>query len=428
MGAKIRKFLEKTKELCLYFLKSLFLYHFLINFAPNLQHYYINMSKKLTILIAFLCAASCQISAQTVDSQFTSQPMSKSTSWSAFKHLDLGLELGTTGIGVQLSTPLASWARLRTGFTYMPAIEVPMTFGIQVGNDPSKSKSRFQKMSKLVYDNYGMVLDDEVDMIGKPANFWNWNVIVDIYPLKNNKHWHISGGFYLGPSHIAKAYNTTEDMQSLLAVNIYNNLYGKFVNDRMDYYNQQGTDHYIPEVLYEVKLFDLSALGEQYNFNTDPYMLDMLYKKFKDYGAMGVRVGDYVNDVYYPEDVYLTLEDGTQVLMHKAGDVLHAAGDPYIMRPDVTGMVKADMHVNRFKPYVGIGYEGNLSKKDDRWKIAVDGGVLFWGGSPEVITHEGVDLVHDVKNVSGKVGSYVDAIEKFKVYPMLNVRFTRRLF
>ena len=91
-------------------------------------------------------------------------------------------------------------------------------------------------------------------------------------------------------------------------------------------------------------------------------------------------------------------------------------------------MVKADMHVNRFKPYVGIGYEGNLSKKDDRWKIAVDGGVLFWGGSPEVITHEGVDLVHDVKNVSGKVGSYVDAIEKFKVYPMLNVRFTRRLF
>ena len=37
---------------------------------------------------------------------------------------------------------------------------------------------------------------------------------------------------------IAKAYNTTEDMQSLLAVNIYNNLYGKFVNDRMDYYNQ----------------------------------------------------------------------------------------------------------------------------------------------------------------------------------------------
>jgi len=298
-----------------------------------------------------------------------------------------------------------------------------------VGSDPSKSKSKLQRMSKLIHDNFGMTIDDNVDMIGKPSNFWNWNVIVDFYPLKNNKHWHISGGFYLGPSRIAKAYNTTEDMQSLLAVNIYNSMYGKFVNDRVNYYMEKGTDHYIPEIIYEVKLFDFSALGEQYeSLSNDPEMLKMLYNRFKGAGPMGVHVGDYVNDVLYPEDVFLTLDDGTQVLVHKKGDVMHAAGDPYIMRPDETGMVKAEMHVKQFKPYVGIGYEGNLSKKNDRWKIGIEGGVLFWGGSPKVITHEGVDLVHDVKNVSGKVGSYVDAIDKFKVYPMLNVHITHRLF
>ena len=394
------------------------------------------MSMKTTILTAALLVAASHVWAQFTTEAELEPPVKSSMRSTAFSHLDLGLELGTTGIGVQLSTPLTSWARLRTGFSWMPPIEVPMTFGIQVGNDAAKSSSRFQKMSKLVYDNYGMTLDDRVDMIGKPANFWNWSVIVDFYPLKNNKHWHISGGFYLGPSRIAKTYNTAEDVQSLLAVNIYNNMYGKFVNDYMDYYMQQGTDHYIPEVLYEVKLFDLSALGEQYDANTDPELLKLLNRRFSDYGAMGVHVGDYVNNVYYEEDVLLKDregnlvldESGNAIITHHKGDLLHAAGDPYIMKPDVNGMAKADMHVKRFKPYVGIGYEGNLSKKDDRWKIAIDGGVLFWGGSPTVVTHEGVDLVHDVKNVSGKVGSYVDAIEKFKVYPMVSVRFTRRLF
>ena len=394
------------------------------------------MSKKLSILIAVLCVTIGRSHAQIANEPQTTQPVCTSP-WSvAFKHLDLGVEVGTTGLGIQLSTPLSTFARLRTGFTYMPGIEVPMTFGIQVGDDPSKSKSRFRKMSQLVYDNYGMKLDDEVDMIGKPSNFWNWNVILDIYPFKNNKHWHISGGFYLGPSRIAKTYNTAEDVQSLLAVNIYNNMYGKFVNDYMEYYFQEGTDHYIPEVLYEVKLFDLSAMGEQYNFDTDPFILQTLYRRFKDYGSMGVHVGNYVNDSYYTEDVLLKDregnlvldDDGNTIIMHHKGDVLHHAGDPYIMKPDARGMVKADLRVKRFKPYVGIGYEGNLSKKSDRWKIAVDGGVLFWGGSPTVITHEGVDLVNDVEHISGKVGSYIDAIDNFKVYPMLSVRFTRRLF
>ena len=395
------------------------------------------MRKKLTILIAALCVTASQMRAQetTIDPEtFRSE---YKWIWSeTFEHLDLHVETGTTGIGLQLSTPLFSWAQLRSGFSFMPGIEVPMTFGIQVGNDPSKSKSRFDKMSQLVYDNFGMSLDDQVDMIGKPANFWNWNVIIDFYPLKNNKHWHISGGFYLGPSHIAKAYNTAEEVQSLMAVNIYNNMYSKFINDYTNYYMEKGTDHYIPEVLYEVKLFDLSSLGDQYNASNDPEMLKLLYKKFSEYGSMGVHVGNFVNDAYYTEDVLLKDldgnpvldDDGNTIIAHHKGDLLHKAGDPYIMKPNVQGMVKADMRVNRFKPYLGIGYEGNLSKKDDRWKIAVDGGVLFWGGSPTVVTHEGVDLVHDVENISGKVGSYVDAIDKFKVYPMLSVRLTRRLF
>ena len=53
---------------------------------------------------------------------------------------------------------------------------------------------------------------------------------------------------------------------------------------------------------------------------------------------------------------------------------------------------------------------------------------MFWGGTPKVVTHDGTDLVNDVDNVRGKVGDYVEIIKKFKVFPVLNLRITRRLF
>lgn len=340
-----------------------------------------------------------------------------------FKHLELSIKGGTTGLGFDLATPLCDFARLRSGFTYMPRVEVPMTFGIQVGNDPAKSKSKFEKMSGLLESFTGQAVNNEIDMIGRPDKFWNWNVMVDFFPLKNNKHWHVTAGFSLGPAHIAEAFNTTEDMPSLMAVKMYNHLYDKLINDKIEAN---------PDFLYGVTLFDLSVLGEQYASNTDPVLLKALHDRFQKTGRMGVHVGDYVNDVLYPENVYVEWDDGDggieRVLVHKEGDVMHAKGDPYIMEPDENCMAKATMTVNRFKPYLGFGYEGRLVKNDDRWKIGFDMGVWFWGGTPEVKTHEGIDLTSDVENISGKVGRYVDVIEKFKVYPVLNVRLTRKLF
>ena len=72
----------------------------------------------------------------------------------------------------------------------------------------------------------GNPVDDHVEMLGK-AKMWNWNFLVDFYPLKNNKHWRVTAGFFLGPSTVAEAFNKTESMASLVAVSIYNNMYDK---------------------------------------------------------------------------------------------------------------------------------------------------------------------------------------------------------
>lgn len=315
-----------------------------------------------------------------------------------FQHLDVGVNLGTTGIGVDVSMPVHDIVCLRTGFNYMPRVEVPMTFGIQVGDDPATSDSKFAKMASVLQDLTGNPVSDHVDMIGK-AKMWNWNFLVDVYPLKHNKHWRVTAGFFLGPSTIAESYNKTESMASLVAVGIYNNMYNKLHGKTK-------------RELASVKLVDLSVLGPEYK---DLYFdIDMLYELqqgFDAAGRMGVILGTYVNDV-----------------LDKEGNVIHKKGEYYMMTPDDDDMVKADMKVNAFKPYIGVGYEGRLVKGNDRLTVAVDGGIMLWGGKPSLITHDGTDLIHDVEGITGKVGSYVDVMSKLSVYPTLSVRFAYTIF
>jgi hypothetical protein len=315
-----------------------------------------------------------------------------------FQHLDVGVNLGTTGIGVDVSMPVHDIVCLRTGFNYMPRVEVPMTFGIQVGDDPATSDSKFAKMASVLQDLTGNPVSDHVDMIGK-AKMWNWNFLVDVYPLKHNKHWRVTAGFFLGPSTIAESYNKTESMASFVAVGIYNNMYNKLHGKTK-------------RELASVKLVDLSVLGPEYK---DLYFdIDMLYalqQGFDAAGRMGVILGTYVNDV-----------------LDKEGNVIHKKGEYYMMTPDDDDMVKADMKVNAFKPYIGVGYEGRLVKGNDRLTVAVDGGIMLWGGKPSLITHDGTDLIHDVEGITGKVGSYVDVMSKLSVYPTLSVRFAYTIF
>ena len=63
---------------------------------------------------------------------------------------------------------------------------------------------------------------------------------------------------------------------------------------------------------------------------------------------------------------------------------------------------------------------------------------MFWGGIPNLIVHHGlklsngsyrdVSLTEDVENINGQVGTYVDLFKAFKVYPVLSLRITKRLF
>lgn len=313
-----------------------------------------------------------------------------------FEHLDLSLTMGTTGIGVDVAMPINKTFQVRTGFTYMPRFNQTMNFGVQIGDEQlteEEENAKFDRLSGLLNEMIGTTVDKSVDMIGCPT-FQNFKLLVDVFPFRN-KNWHFTAGFYWGPSRIAKAENAAYDATSLVSVALYNSLYDKV----MASYNSN----------YEVPYI---SIGGQ-----TLYAGEELVNKFKEYGKMGVHVGDY--------------KDGT----------------PYRMVPDENNMVTATIKVNNFKPYIGFGYGGRLFKNSDKYFVSFDCGVMFWGGTPSIITYtyvdtgetdpttylpvyekREVDLAKDVENIGGKVGTYVDFVKAFKVFPEISVRFTRRIF
>ena len=322
--------------------------------------------------------------------------------------LDLGVTLGTDGIGVDLSTPvIKNWMNVRAGFTYMPRFDVTMHFGFEAGDASMTQEERdeqFNKLSGMLHNMIGTTVDKEVDMVGTPK-FQNFKFLVDVTPFRN-KNWHFTGGFYWGPSRIAYAENAVYDATSLVSTAFYNTLYDRVVTS----YSNIFTDFETPYM----------SLGGQ-----ELYADEGLYNTFKGYGRMKVQLGEYKD-----------------------------TGEPCYVEPNEDNMMIAKVKVNNFRPYLGFGYGGRLLKNDDRYRISFDAGVMFWGGTPrmlvtatqyagfddgmengeqvrqakEIYVKREVDLAKDVRNIGGKVGDYVDVLKAFKVYPVINVRISRRLW
>jgi hypothetical protein len=304
--------------------------------------------------------------------------------------LDISLTAGTTGIGIDVASPVGKYVQLRAGYEFMPRFTKRMEFDLTINGEPAivydeqgyKQETTFTQMNDFLYELTGYDVEDHVDMIGKPT-INNFKFLVDVYPFQQNKHWHFTAGFYWGPSRFAYAENAIEFMRTLNAVGMYNQMYNKAVNGE-------------PLIKYE---------------NVSLEVPEELNKKFLDMGRLGFAVGYFKHDI-----------------VDNAGNVIHKSGERYIVEPDNRGMVTVTAKSNSFKPYLGFGYGGRMIKNRDDWRVSFDCGAMFWGGTPDLYMHDGINLTEDVENISGQVGTYVDLFSAFKVFPVLSFRITKRIF
>jgi len=312
-----------------------------------------------------------------------------------FQHLDVSLTLGTSGVGIDVASPIGKYVQVRAGYEFMPHFTKIMKFDLTINGQPvrrydengNRIETPFDKLKDFMYDFTGLEIEDHADMIGKPT-INNAKFLVDVFPFKRNKHWHITAGLYWGPTKFAEAVNTTETMVSLVSCAIYNKMYEKAVNNQ--------------------PLIDFSKFTDLKNVSItlDPRVIE----KFKSFGRLGFAVGYYAHD------------------MTDSKGVEHKAGERYILEPDNKSMVRVEAKSNSLKPYIGFGYGGSLLKGRDDWRVSFDCGAMFWGGTPDLIVHDGMNLTKDVENISGQVGTYVDLFKAFKVYPVLSFRLTKRIF
>lgn len=301
-----------------------------------------------------------------------------------FDHLDISLTAGTTGLGIEASMPVGEYVHIRAGYSFFPHLESTSSFTIasqaELDVKPVYDKQtghrvdKLGKMLDMMTNMTGIEADDKIDMILRPT-MQQAKLLVDVSPF-SNKRWHLTAGVFIGPKEIGRAYNTTEDESTLMAVCMFNNIYNKVLNE---------------EPVFEYG--DMSAeFPPQVN------------EKLLSNGIMCVHVGDFKGQMD---------ENGKPV--------------PYMMVPDNQGMVKLTAKASIIRPYLGFGYTSYISN-DQKWRISLDAGVMFWGGRPHLEMHDGTCLMHDVENIKGKVGRKVSMAKCFPVFPLLEFRISRRIF
>lgn len=316
-----------------------------------------------------------------------------------FDHLEFGAVVGTTGVGFELSAPLADFVQLRAGFTFVPTVQVPLSITIPgAGEAPTYDEegelipNSFDRLSGLLGDMTGCTVDDQFTAVATP-HFRNARLLADFYPLSFYRHWHLTAGFLWGTRTIGTLVNAQEEAPLVVALNTYNRMYDKAYND---------------DPLLSYGDFDL------YNLT--------LNQKLLDHGRLGVEMGKRVKDA-----------------------------SSFVLEPDEQGTIRATMQVNAFKPYVGTGYEGYISRKSTDWIYSVELGALLWGGAPRVLTTDRqrtlvekedeygytyteweytsstIDLVRDVRSVPGRPGQLLTLTSHLKVYPVLEFRISHKL-
>lgn len=341
-------------------------------FTPLAEHRALALKSKLQ-------GAPASAAAQVTDSEVQPQRglfggLGQLARHGILNHLDIGLTAGTTGIGLELASPLTKWARVRAGYSFVPHFSVDVDFGISNYQAENK-RDNFSRIQEIMFQLSGYDMDKDITM-KCTTTMQNWKVLFDIFPIPDNKHWFLTLGLYGGSRQIGKTINQMHEMPSLLALGLYNR-----------FYDMTQADDFLE------KAFDEKFLGL---FYLDLEAAEAIQNKFRGYGRLGIHIGDR--------------PDGT----------------PYIMEPDSKGTVSAKALVNTLRPYAGLGYEGGVSR-DGRWRVGVEAGVMCWGGEARVITHDGTCL-NDLSGLHGDVKKYMDLMKAFKVWPVVNLKVSCMIF
>lgn len=282
-----------------------------------------------------------------------------------FTHIEGAFTAGTTGLGFDVGFPLQEWGRLRIGGVWRPRGHYSDEYAVHV-----KDEAQWEQFGALMSIFIGVQPEKYVEMEGK-SSMNNFKLLVDFFPIKKHRNFHITVGFFLGNSNFVEAMNTSRGSNTVAAIKSYNTLLQRAIN---------GED------------IDFSVLGLSLNKSDSK----KLYEKLIDMEEVTIPLGERTDANSNKTVVNATIND--------------------------KDVIEITAKVNSFKPYIGAGYELPITK-DKRTKIGIDAGILIWGGKPKVEAFEGLS------NVAGhNTEGYLKSADKYSVYPEASIRISQRIW
>lgn len=296
-----------------------------------------------------------------------------------FEHVEVAALTGTAGVGFDVALTVNEQVKVRAGFSYLPNFKLPLDMRIALEDgyeesrytDPAikdQQNKKLNQMLSMLTDLTGVEADDVVYMYIIPT-IYNGKFLVDWFPF-HDKSWHFTAGLYVGPSQIGKAFSLDSETAFLLALNGYNHIYENVKN--------------------EEDIIHVGDAGFEFTPSTN--------QKILDYGRATFYIGPKKDGSYY-----------------------HTV-------PNNDGRVYANSYTNPIRPYLGFGYGKSLGRSG-RCSLSFEGGFLMWGGTPTILTHDGVDLAHDMSFIQkAYLRHLVNSVSALKVYPVLEARLVWRIF
>lgn len=313
--------------------------------------------KKVFLLVALSIIGSMPVMAQELEKN-------------VFNHLGVALEVGTTGIGLEVSSPMTDYFQVRAGASFMPNFKlIDFNVGLRNTEAWADAQAKFQQL----VDNKDKLPQEQQEIITEIEQ----------------------SGFLQNP--LVKSLSLESSL-----------MLGSNVRMLIDYLPFKSSSFRITAGLYysfSRKIMDANTSGGDialmtiYNYNE--HLANQTFTATIDGKEVTYTFGDPVGVIIGGDG-----KDGVNVVMPNG--------------PVVSGEVS----VAGWRPYVGIGF-GRGIPKNHRLGFACDLGVMFWQ-TPKITINNTTLQTSGISDDNG--GNYLKKVDKLIFYPCLNFRLTGRIF
>lgn len=315
----------------------------------------------------------------------------------AFKHLGASVEFGTTGLGVNISYPVIT-NRLIVSVGYnFPSYSIKSSFdlnGQPINERINAANSMIDQYNNMVnnFDNlvndypflkdyissdFKMTAIDHIETVDKvhadidaKLNFGNFKVMAEYYPTTKS-FFHITAGFMIGNGEWMDIYADAER---------------KAWNTYIKAIEQNAT---IPTI----------KKGQLTQGVKPPFP--------------GFQMPEFPNRDIAPVE---GLDESVKFTINN---------DTYLLSPESNGHLNTKLTINKFKPYIGVGF-GSSVPTERRVGFQMEIGA-YYQGKP---TFESKYITkYDPSAFSNKtVDDVVEMLQYLRWYPQLTFRITGRIF